>query len=417
MNTELLENINIHIKNKSKCINRDCLIILKTEPYIDSVFFHCNDDGNINSSHIRRFIFKEDLFWNYNDEFFFEENCLKNEYIYYNEQMLDDIYDHYSSLHPQWHLQRYYTDRIRLLDHIHNCMQKNTIKELLYKSGLDSLAVHIDDLEEIDLMAESPSKVYYGLPMKVLRALNSENGSKLISNRTYGSFIINLWKKYPKIFSTLLNEFQCKYLKKLIDGMLTVDEAGRLFISSIPRLSAVWTISQYELYMRTRETEARLAKIAKIDPIYRAFIRDETIQSINRRQIIADLIRYLGEKRDEYDRSVRRCIRKKDPALQERDSSYVIRYPQTIHDFCREAVYMGNCLLTYTDAFLENDTDILFMRKADDVNTPYITVEIYEGSLMQAFRRYNEPCDEEEVAWLKDFCKRHKIKITFWLKQ
>ena len=70
---------------------------------------------------------------------------------------------------------------------------------------------------------------------------------------------------------------------------------------------------------------------------------------------------------------------------------------------------MSNCLLTYLEAFVENDTDILLMRKADDVNTPFITLEIYQNTLLQAYHRFNRDCNEEEAEWIRGYCRKHEI--------
>ncbi len=59
---------------------------------------------------------------------------------------------------------------------------------------------------------------------------------------------------------------------------------------------------------------------------------------------------------------------------------------------------------------IKNDTTILFMRKADDVNKPFITIEIYDGELMQAYHRFNKDCTKEEAEWIREYCKRHGIK-------
>ena len=86
--------------------------------------------------------------------------------------------------------------------------------------------------------------------------------------------------------------------------------------------------------------------------------------------------------------------------------------PQTIHDFCREAIYMQNCLISYVEALIKNDTTILFMRRADDVNQPFITIEIYHGELMQAYHRFNKDCTPDEAAWILAYCERHGIKAN-----
>lgn len=71
---------------------------------------------------------------------------------------------------------------------------------------------------------------------------------------------------------------------------------------------------------------------------------------------------------------------------------------------------MCNCLITYVDAYINNDTTILFMRKADDFNTPFITIEIYGNTLMQAYHRFNEDCTPKEAEWIHDYCDRHGIE-------
>ena len=73
---------------------------------------------------------------------------------------------------------------------------------------------------------------------------------------------------------------------------------------------------------------------------------------------------------------------------------------------------MRNCLMTYVDAMINNDTTILFMRQVDDPNTPFITIEIYGNELKQAYHRFNTDCTEDEAGWIKEYCERHNIGRT-----
>lgn len=70
---------------------------------------------------------------------------------------------------------------------------------------------------------------------------------------------------------------------------------------------------------------------------------------------------------------------------------------------------MNNCLLTFVDFYINNETTILFMRKEDDYNTPFITIEIFENELMQAYRRFNQDCSKEEAEWIRNYCDRNRI--------
>ena len=91
---------------------------------------------------------------------------------------------------------------------------------------------------------------------------------------------------------------------------------------------------------------------------------------------------------------------------------YMVRYLQTINDFCREAIYMHNCLMTYVEPYINNDMTLLFMRKKDDINMPFITIEIYKNELMQAYHRFNKDCTKEEANWIREYCRRHGIDCS-----
>ena len=66
-------------------------------------------------------------------------------------------------------------------------------------------------------------------------------------------------------------------------------------------------------------------------------------------------------------------------------------------------------LMGYVESVIHNDTTILFLRKANDFNTPFITMEIFEGRLMQAYHRFNRDCTETEAQWIREYCERHGI--------
>ena len=70
---------------------------------------------------------------------------------------------------------------------------------------------------------------------------------------------------------------------------------------------------------------------------------------------------------------------------------------------------MHSCLLSFVYALINGDTTILFLRNSDDVNVPFITMEIYDGELMQAYHRFNTDCTPQEADWIRGYCHRHGI--------
>ena len=384
--------------------------IFRTEPYIDSIYIEY--DRKWEPILIKRFAFHEGYIWDRESEEFFNEHCVKTQQCGYSGGQINRIYAEYKKLRPEWHLQRYFANGLRLLDHIYNCLKENTAKEILYKAGLDELAANIDEIDELNLLATKPSDIYDGLTMKVLRSVNCYDGATLVNKAINRRFIKALNQKYPDLFEDKLNDAQCRYLANLIKGNLTIGEVGRLFRSRKNDLAKIWCKSIYDLFMAQEEHNKKICEMSKIygaiDPIYENYIKN--VKNYSDDRYLKQLEFFLVLHRDEYDRCIRRSNRKRDYNCQERGEKYIVRYPQTINDFCRESIYMQNCLLTYVEAIVENDTTILFMRKVDDVNLPFITLEIYNGELMQAYHRFNIECSVEEIKWILDYCNRHGIK-------
>ncbi|MBR1861249.1 MAG: PcfJ domain-containing protein [Lachnospiraceae bacterium] len=382
------------------------LIITCITPYIDAFLLSDDHEDPESKAVIARFTFMSGYYWDIGQQAGFEKYVLKNENLKYSHAILDEIYEEYSFRYPEWRLQGYYTKSVKVLDQIYNCMHMDTVKEILYKAGLDELAFASGDIDELNLLAGKPSDIYDGLSMRTLRALNCEDGARLLLKKRYRRYIQKLADSFPDMFETELNNAQCRYIKRLIDGELTPSETGRLFRERRKALEAIWCESQYEFFLKLEIKRDVLKELADIDDIYREFIEKQDM-----RRYIKELSFFLldEKRRGEYDRKIRRIYRKKRDFLEETEGKYSILLPWTINDFCREAVYMQNCLMSYIEAVVNGDTEILFMRRADDEKKPFITIEVYQNRLEQAYHRYNSSCTEEEREWLRAYCARKGI--------
>lgn len=379
------------------------LLFLQKWPYIDSLYvnYKCNDGSE--EVQTERFVFHDDYTWTAQKERLFACLCLDNPNCSYKYGAIDEIYEYYNRLHPDWYLKRYYTDSIRVLDHIYHCMRKNSVKELLYKCGLNGLARFSGELDDLNLLAASPYEIYGNVPMRILKALNCDTGSMMLCHAKYRDLFKSLGNRYPDVFSQPLNDAQCEYIRYLYNRDLTPKEIGRIYLPRRKELSWMWHPRQFRDFLCKIRGEEAVFKLSVIDPIYGKTLK------LGEDDRIAEIEFYLLRARETYDRKVRVSNRKRDYDWQERGNGYVVRYPQTINDFCREAVYMGNCLLGYVDAFVNNATTIMFIRREDDVNTPFITLEVQNGVLMQAYHRFNVDCTTDEAEWIKKYCIRHGI--------
>ena len=74
----------------------DFLAIIKIEPYIDSLYIHCDDRNNPFSVHTKRFTFNEGFRWGDEEERIFVESCLNNDKLYCSYAAIDTIFRIYS---------------------------------------------------------------------------------------------------------------------------------------------------------------------------------------------------------------------------------------------------------------------------------------------------------------------------------
>lgn len=75
---------------------------------------------------------------------------------------------------------------------------------------------------------------------------------------------------------------------------------------------------------------------------------------------------------------------------------YKFIYPKTTKDIKDEAVQQSNCVASYIDKVIGGSCDIILMRKKNDVENSLVTVEVRNGKVVQARRRFNESVNESE---------------------
>lgn len=85
---------------------------------------------------------------------------------------------------------------------------------------------------------------------------------------------------------------------------------------------------------------------------------------------------------------------------------YKFFYPKCTQDIKDEAVQQQNCVASYIDKVVDGRCDILFLRKKDNPTKSVVTIEVRDGTIVQAFQAYNTPCTEEQREAIKAFNKK-----------
>lgn len=91
------------------------------------------------------------------------------------------------------------------------------------------------------------------------------------------------------------------------------------------------------------------------------------------------------------------------------DENYFLRLPREVHEIRKEGNAMHHCVATYIDRMVAGDTCILFLRDKADPDTPYYTMEVKDGRVIQCRAKYNGAMTEEVEAFVEKF-KKIKLK-------
>lgn len=87
-------------------------------------------------------------------------------------------------------------------------------------------------------------------------------------------------------------------------------------------------------------------------------------------------------------------------------NNYIIIIPTTIEEYKKEAVSQHNCVFNnYMEMVANKQTNVVFVRKKDNINQSYITCEVDNNyNIKQFLLKYNDIChNEEDLQFKKEY--------------
>ncbi|SES90405.1 hypothetical protein SAMN02910413_1187 [Pseudobutyrivibrio sp. C4] len=395
--------------NKMKIYDVPYFVVVKYEPDIVGYWFIFERDGCM--AHKKRYVFHEGYSWDWKLENIFDEFVRDKSSIFICP-FLDEIHAKYSQLHDEWHLQRYYKHPVKMLDHIYHCMKRNSVKELLYKAGMDELAVYRGEIEDLNLLATSPSKVFGGINNRILRVLNNEYGAELLSGEPNRRFIKSFIQNNSWIMDSGLNNFQCEYLLRLRQKK-NYHQNYKLYIDTLRKLNNAWTRGQYQMRIEYEnkliEKRANYERFGNIDPIFVPYLEEveSNIETLTYRY--DSLNYYLFSENENINNRLGKSNLNRTPELEEQYECFIFKYPNSAEEFCKAAAYMKNCLTGYIYPHIYHECDIVFVYRNSD-RYPYIAFRIEDDTVVEARYRFNRDLNESDSEMLKLYCQRHNLK-------
>ena len=91
-----------------------------------------------------------------------------------------------------------------------------------------------------------------------------------------------------------------------------------------------------------------------------------------------------------------------------RIGDYIFIYPKSTQCVKEEAAEQNNCVASYISKVIDGECDILFMRNAESPNQSLVTIEVRNGKIVQARRKYNYEIREAESAAISLWNQRYQ---------
>ena len=121
--------------------------------------------------------------------------------------------------------------------------------------------------------------------------------------------------------------------------------------------------------------------------------------------------------KDGYNWYLNAKIQKRQEELSEfcyKADGYLITYPAGCDDIIREGIELHHCAKEFIDAVANKRTTLLFIRKADNPDEPFFTLEIKGRAIWQChgFNNRNIGSEPGLEAFLQKFCQEKGIKFN-----
>lgn len=117
------------------------------------------------------------------------------------------------------------------------------------------------------------------------------------------------------------------------------------------------------------------------------------------------------KKDDEKDADFRKTIQKNGWENYEMETEdFFIRLPKRVREIRQEGQNQHHCVATYIDRMVSGKTCILFIRKKEEPEESYYTVEVREGEVIQVRGKYNKDPGEDVKKFMNTFKKRIQMR-------
>ena len=139
---------------------------------------------------------------------------------------------------------------------------------------------------------------------------------------------------------------------------------------------------------------------------------DDLVETVNHLQVERDRwYRLKEQERFEKLQKDFEAQKKSWEKLHYKNDEFVVISPKTPSDLSTEGLLLNHCVKSYVESVAHGITTVLFIRKAEDIDSPFYTMEVNEGQIRQVHGNHNSNVEKGSNldAFITDYAKKHKL--------
>ena len=280
---------------------------------------------------------------------------------------------------PQWHYVPYSSENVgRCIEHIYYASHRSGPREILYKAGLENIAYNLDKLPRVNLIGSTASSIVdHNMPIKLLRILNQQELIDVLYEYDRSECSIRIYKTYASyIGESIPSANQWRYLEKLYFDNIGLGDMGfnRSIYNCLANTDDTFVFDTYMRYFKLYE-ELKIEKRMRIPKA------DELLETTKK----LEQLREYREKSVDLDKQLKSRKHFAGSVYEYSGDPYIVILPNSCADICKEAISQNNCLMDYICDHAKGKTTILFLRKKDKPEEPFVTMEVKNWQVKQVY--------------------------------
>ena len=283
------------------------------------------------------------------------------------------------------------------------------IEEILEKAGLHCIAAHMSEIEEINLIGSSPKTMLNGIPMQVLRCLNTEHGIGILKDAQMREPLIHFFRKVPIAFQDSWNLCQCLFWRDIVIHCPKTEqwkEVTKVF----QVLKQFDNRDDYEGYKEYYWNRENIKNAILLPLVPEEHEREELYEKAD--YICECMLHEAGWNHYLYQQYARHRR-----YFEYHDQEFDVVLLKNLQEFWEESEKQHSCVwgCDYVEEVAAGNKVILSLRKNGEIKIPYATMEIeVTGNyylVRQAKLKYNHELDTTTKIWILDYCRERAIRI------